>query len=127
MRECTEDNIREALDAMENFLSSRKASLLDGIPRSTLLHRVQGTQPRTLAFEPLQKLSAIRKAVDRLDLCPRRLRPTSYACPGPGNCCQPPWDPRRALSSRKKLVARLLTPKSINKCVEEQVYRCEEG
>ncbi|KAM9874815.1 transposase [Verticillium dahliae] len=53
----TEDGINQALEAVLNGQSLRKASAEWGIPRSTLRCRIQGTQPRDIAFSSQQKLS----------------------------------------------------------------------
>jgi hypothetical protein len=61
MREYTEENLRAALNAMADGLSLRNASSSYGIPRSTLISRVKGSQPRSLAFESYQKLSVTQE------------------------------------------------------------------
>ncbi|KAM9874670.1 transposase [Verticillium dahliae] len=53
----TEDEINQALDAISNGQSIKQAASEWGIPRTTLNSRLQGTQPRNIAFASQQKLS----------------------------------------------------------------------
>jgi hypothetical protein len=57
MKKYSEDDLQQALQAFANGQSLRKASLKWGVPRRTLQDRLTGTQPRRLAFAPLQRLS----------------------------------------------------------------------
>nr|AER39694.1 transposase [Verticillium dahliae] len=53
----TEDEINQALEAIINGQSIKSASTEWGIPRTTLNNRLQGQQPRDIAFSTQQKLS----------------------------------------------------------------------
>ncbi|KAM9874692.1 hypothetical protein VDGL01_11249 [Verticillium dahliae] len=53
----TEDEVNQALDAVTNRQSIRKAAIHSGIPIPTLHRRVQGAQSRASAFTSQQKLS----------------------------------------------------------------------
>ena len=57
MKPYTEDDIQQALQSVANGQSLRKAALEWGVPRSTLQHRLQGTQPWESAFAQRQRLS----------------------------------------------------------------------
>ncbi|KAK6209982.1 transposase [Colletotrichum tabaci] len=56
------DELNQALEAISNGLSLRKASLQYGVPRSTLQLRLQGSQARSIAFSDLQRLSPSQEA-----------------------------------------------------------------
>ncbi|KAK6225151.1 transposase [Colletotrichum tabaci] len=58
----SEDELNQALEAISNGLSLRKASLQYGVPRSTLQLRLQGSQARSIAFSDLQRLSPSQEA-----------------------------------------------------------------
>ena len=58
----TEDDVREALEAVANGQSIRKASLAWGVPRNTLRDRIHGKEPRTQAFIDLQKLPPVQES-----------------------------------------------------------------
>lgn len=57
----SEDDVNQALTAIGNGQSLRKAAMESGIPRSTLHHRLHGTQPWVTAFSDLQKLSTTQE------------------------------------------------------------------
>ncbi|KZL64103.1 transposase, partial [Colletotrichum tofieldiae] len=58
----TEYEVNQALEAVANGQSLRKASIEWGVPRSTLRSRIKGCQPRPLAFADLQRLSIGQEA-----------------------------------------------------------------
>jgi len=58
----TEDDVREALEAVANGQSIRKASLTWGVPRMTLQDRLYGKESRSQAFINLQKLPPIQES-----------------------------------------------------------------
>ena len=53
----TEDHITQALEAITQGQSIKKAALEWGVPRSTLQNRMRGTQSRDVAFSDQQRLS----------------------------------------------------------------------
>jgi hypothetical protein len=57
MADSIEADIFSALKDIKNGISQRKAAARWGIPRSTLQKRLSGSQPRSDAFESLQRLS----------------------------------------------------------------------
>ncbi|KJZ69105.1 hypothetical protein HIM_11512 [Hirsutella minnesotensis 3608] len=57
MVNCTEPDIHQALQAIANGVSVRKASKQWGVPRATLYDRMHGRECRKAAFSPLQRLS----------------------------------------------------------------------
>ncbi|KAF4474422.1 hypothetical protein CGGC5_v016974 [Colletotrichum fructicola Nara gc5] len=57
MSSYTESHIAQALEAIANGQSIRKASAEFGIPNSTLQNRLRGIQSRGLAYSNLQRLS----------------------------------------------------------------------
>lgn len=61
MARYTEDEVNQALESIANGQSLRLASAQWGIPRSTLRHRIQGTQPRSTAASSRQKLSPVQE------------------------------------------------------------------
>ncbi|CCF42331.1 transposase, partial [Colletotrichum higginsianum] len=58
----TEYEVNQALEAVANGQSLRKASIEWGVPRSTLRSRIKGCQPRQLAFADHQRLSIGQEA-----------------------------------------------------------------
>ncbi|KAK1854692.1 putative transposase [Colletotrichum chrysophilum] len=56
MKQYTEDEVIQALNDITNGVSSRTASRRWGVPRSTLISRIKGHQPRQEAFQDLQRL-----------------------------------------------------------------------
>ncbi|KAF4808752.1 hypothetical protein CGCTS75_v014793 [Colletotrichum tropicale] len=62
MVEYTEDEINQAVEAISNGMSLRKAAHEYGIPRTTLQYRLHGTQGRAAAFADLQRLSPAQEA-----------------------------------------------------------------
>ena len=61
MKQYHEEDVQSALKAIEMGRSLRKASLEWGIPRATLQDRLTGTQPRSIAFTHLQRLSKVQE------------------------------------------------------------------
>ncbi|MDB5910656.1 MAG: transposase [Massilia sp.] len=61
MKQYSEDTIDSALRAIARGKSVKQAALEWGIPRTTLRHRIQGTQPRSIAFSGLQRLSKVQE------------------------------------------------------------------
>ncbi|KAK2739877.1 transposase [Colletotrichum kahawae] len=57
MRQYTEDEVSQALEAIEAGASLRKASSQYGVPRTTLQSRIHGTQAGDIAFSDQQRLS----------------------------------------------------------------------
>ena len=57
MKQYTEFEVAQAIEAVSNGQSIRKASLEWGIPKTTLRARLLGQQPHQQAAEHLQKLS----------------------------------------------------------------------
>ena len=53
----TEDHITQALEAITQGQSIKKAALEWGVPRLTLQNRMRGTQSRDVAFSDQQRLS----------------------------------------------------------------------
>ncbi|TIC97836.1 Jerky like protein [Colletotrichum higginsianum] len=62
MGQYTEDEVNQALDAITNGMPIKRAGQVYGIPRSTLQYRIKGTQPRSIAFSDLQRLSVSQEA-----------------------------------------------------------------
>ncbi|CCF46217.1 hypothetical protein CH063_15040 [Colletotrichum higginsianum] len=62
MSQYTENEVNQALEAISNGQSVRKAAQQYGVPRSTLQHRLQGTQARAAAFSDLQRLTVSQEA-----------------------------------------------------------------
>ncbi|KAK6206190.1 transposase [Colletotrichum tabaci] len=62
MSQYTEDEVNQALEAISNGQSIRKAAQQYGVPRTTLQHRLQGTQTRASAFSDLQRLTVSQEA-----------------------------------------------------------------
>jgi hypothetical protein len=61
MKQYTEEDVDSALQAIAMGRSLRKAALEWGIPRTTLRDRIDGTQPRSVAFSGLQRLSKVQE------------------------------------------------------------------
>jgi hypothetical protein len=61
MAQYTEYELGQAVIAVTNGQSVQKAALHWGIPRSTLRHRLQGTESRKEAFASQQRLSPIQE------------------------------------------------------------------
>ena len=61
MTNYTEYEVSQALESITNGQSIQKASIEWGVPRSTLQHRIQGTQPRATAASSRQKLSTTQE------------------------------------------------------------------
>jgi hypothetical protein len=61
MAQYTEHDLGQAVIAVTNGQSVKKAALHWGIPRSTLRHRLQGTEPREEAFAGQQRLSPVQE------------------------------------------------------------------
>ncbi|KAI0996863.1 hypothetical protein K3495_g11320 [Podosphaera aphanis] len=57
MPQCTESNLQEALEALANGQTLKKASSKWGVPRSTLQNRLKGVQSRDVASSDSQRLS----------------------------------------------------------------------
>ena len=57
MKQYTEDDIQEALDAIAKGISIKRAASNCGIPRSTLQERLSGRQPHQQASASQQRLS----------------------------------------------------------------------
>ena len=62
MSQYTENDLQQALEAVTNGQSLRKASLQWGVPKSTLLSRRQGHEPRREAFASQQRLSPVQES-----------------------------------------------------------------
>jgi hypothetical protein len=62
MGQYTESDLQEAIQAVANGQSIKKAALTWGVPRSTLQTRLQGRQPRTEAFVGQQRLSSVQES-----------------------------------------------------------------
>ena len=62
MGQYTENNLQQALEAVTNGQSLRRASLQWGVPKSTLLSRRQGHEPRREAFASQQRLSPVQES-----------------------------------------------------------------
>ncbi|KAK2749934.1 transposase [Colletotrichum kahawae] len=62
MKQYTEDEVIQALNDITNGVSTRTTSRRWGVPRSTLISRIKGHQPRQEAFQDLQRLSASQEA-----------------------------------------------------------------
>ncbi|KAF4939519.1 hypothetical protein CGCF245_v003739, partial [Colletotrichum fructicola] len=62
MKQYTENEVIQALNDIKNGISTRTASRRRGVPRSTLISRTKGHQPRQEAFQDLQRLSAGQEA-----------------------------------------------------------------
>ncbi|CCF44234.1 transposase, partial [Colletotrichum higginsianum] len=62
MSQYTENEVNQALEAISNGQSVRKAAQQYGVPRSTLQHRLQGTQARAAAFSDLQRFTVSQEA-----------------------------------------------------------------
>ena len=60
-RSYTEYNVIQALDAIANNVSIRRASLDWGVPRATLQNRLYGHESHQEAAIPLQKLSPVQE------------------------------------------------------------------
>ena len=58
----SEGDIAQAINAVRNGVSIRRAALDWGIPRKTLHNRFTGTQPRKDAFESRQRLSKVQES-----------------------------------------------------------------
>jgi transposase-like protein len=57
-----EQDLQDAIDEYRYGRRSMRSICKDfGIPRSTLRHRIQGTQSRSTAAEPLQTLSRVQE------------------------------------------------------------------
>ena len=61
MKQYTEDDVNQALDAIASGQSLRKAAIQWGIPRSTLQDRLNGNQPWNGAFSSRQRLSTTQE------------------------------------------------------------------
>ena len=59
----TEEDLQDALDAIANGLSVKKASQEWGIPRTSIRNRLSGRQPTNKAFSSFQRLSPIQEAL----------------------------------------------------------------
>lgn len=57
MPQYTEDDIHDALEAISKGQSLRQAANQSGVPKTTLIRRIQGAQPRNIAFSDHQRLS----------------------------------------------------------------------
>ncbi|KAH9229046.1 hypothetical protein K456DRAFT_56932, partial [Colletotrichum gloeosporioides 23] len=57
MSQYSEYDVHQALEAIANGQSLRKAASEWGIPRTTLQRRIQGIQPKNIAFTDHQRLS----------------------------------------------------------------------
>lgn len=62
MTNYNETELNQALEAITNGQSIRKASIEWGIPRATLYNRIRGTQPRNIASSSQQKLSPTQES-----------------------------------------------------------------
>jgi hypothetical protein len=57
MKQYTEEDLQDALNAIANGMSKSRAAKEWGIPRPTLINRINGANPRKEAFSSLQRLS----------------------------------------------------------------------
>jgi len=62
-KQYTEDNLQLALDAIANGIGKREAERQFGIPKSTLLDRLNGQQSRKEAFSGFQRLSPTQESL----------------------------------------------------------------
>lgn len=87
MKPYTEEDVEQAIEAIVNGQSLRKASLEWGVPRTTLSDRLTGTKPWKQAFSGLQKLSPSQEdhlaqwvlTQDALGLPPSHLQVKQFA------------------------------------------------
>jgi hypothetical protein len=61
MHEWTEKDMERALQMVADGISVRRAALVNGISRSTLQGRLDGSTSRRIAQKPRQKLSEIQE------------------------------------------------------------------
>ena len=62
MQRYTEYEVHQAITAVKNGQSIRKASIEWGVPRATLQDRISGREPHRIASEPQQRLSSHQEA-----------------------------------------------------------------
>ena len=61
MKQYTEYDIENALIDVDNGISVRKAAREHGVPRSTLMDRLAGALPSSIAFQTFQALSPVQE------------------------------------------------------------------